>query len=250
MSASEEQRELRDMKAKAKRAQSAAARSGVTFAESTGIAPRKGGDSIGIEIRSSKSVQQSRKGGPRPVSSLFAETLDDTTAQERVNKRKREEASDSGAHAKKRVAAAFAAEKPKHAHGAGAQRAGTPAKGNGLVWCRDSLIVKVMDKTLGGGAYFKRKGCVVEIEAASGLVTVEMSDSGDVLQLPERSLQCVIPKIGKNVLVVRGDLAGQQAILAGIDVRKGTATVRVQRVGVESVVKLKFVCKFKPSNIT
>ena len=241
MSASEEQRELRTMRAKAERAQTAAASRGITFSESTGIAPRKGDESIGIEIKSTKPAQPSRKSVARQGSSLFAEGLQ-SEQPKRPKKRKRDQLSDPAGSRKTSTLASFELARVKGGNSGNAfAQKGKP----GFVWCRESLIVKVMDKVLGDGSYYKRKGRVLEVEAASGLVTVEMTNSGDVLQLPEQSLQCVIPTIGRNVLVVRGDFTGQRAVLIGINVRKGTATVRIDRTGVEAIVKLKFVCKFK-----
>ena len=241
MSASEEQRELRTMRAKAERAQTAAASRGITFSESTGIAPRKGDESIDVEIKSTKPAPPFRKSVVRPVPSLFAEGLQ-SAQPNRPKKRKRDELSDPAGLRKTSTRASFEVGRVQGGNSVSA----SPQMGKpGFVWCRESLIVKVMDKVLGDGTYYKRKGRVLEVESASGLVTVEMKNSGDVLQLPERSLQCVIPTIGRAVLVVRGDFAGQRAILAGINVRKGTATVRIDLTGVEAVVKLKFVCKFK-----
>merc|ERR1712166_1401104 len=70
-------------------------------------------------------------------------------------------------------------------------------------WLQEGIIVKVMNKKLSGGKYYKAKGVVKEVVQKYG-AKVRLNDSKAVLTLDQEDLETVIPKPGAAVLVVNG----------------------------------------------
>uniref|UniRef100_A0A7S3YPR8 DNA/RNA-binding protein Kin17 WH-like domain-containing protein n=1 Tax=Lotharella globosa TaxID=91324 RepID=A0A7S3YPR8_9EUKA len=119
-------------------------------------------------------------------------------------------------------------------------------------WLFKGLVVKCINKRVGGGAYYKKKGVVKRIHNKfEG--EVKMNDSGDVLRLDQEHLETVIPGIGKPVLVLNGGFRGYEAELLSLDddPKKDEPTVTVKIAAGEwegEVVKdvaLEDVCKLK-----
>ncbi|KAJ0403739.1 hypothetical protein ATCC90586_006549 [Pythium insidiosum] len=64
-------------------------------------------------------------------------------------------------------------------------------------WITKGIVVKVLNKKVADGKYYKQKGEVIGVKDKFA-ATVEMLESGDVLQLDQDDLETVIPKIGRQ----------------------------------------------------
>ncbi|EEY64363.1 uncharacterized protein PITG_02945 [Phytophthora infestans T30-4] len=93
-------------------------------------------------------------------------------------------------------------------------------------WVTSGIVVKVMNKKVGGGAYYKCKGVVKDVRDQF-CATVELMDSGDVLRLDQDDLETVIPKPGRKVKVVNGLGRGCTAKLLDISVNDYCARIRI-----------------------
>ncbi|KAG9400268.1 hypothetical protein AC1031_011180 [Aphanomyces cochlioides] len=83
-------------------------------------------------------------------------------------------------------------------------------------WVHQGIIVKVMDKNVGDGEYYKKKGQVLRVVDTFG-AQVRMLDSGDELRVDQDDLETVIPLVGKTVRIVNGIGRGALATLLSID---------------------------------
>lgn len=74
-------------------------------------------------------------------------------------------------------------------------------------WLFKDIIVKVMNKKIGGGKYYKQKGTVSEVVNRYG-AKVQMFDAAlGKVTIDQDELQTVIPAAGKDVLVLNGRYA-------------------------------------------
>mmetsp|Transcript_11366 Transcript_11366/g.46055 ORF Transcript_11366/g.46055 Transcript_11366/m.46055 type:complete len:410 (-) Transcript_11366:89-1318(-) len=94
-------------------------------------------------------------------------------------------------------------------------------------WLRPGIVVKVVNKELAAGKYYRKKAAVREVVADGHAAVVRVLDSGDELRLDEDDLETVIPNVGKTVTLLRGRHAGQRATLLSIDLDAFAARVRV-----------------------
>eukprot|EP00049_Salpingoeca_infusionum_P003530 m.67595 g.67595 ORF g.67595 m.67595 type:complete len:449 (-) comp12165_c0_seq1:229-1575(-) len=74
------------------------------------------------------------------------------------------------------------------------------------VWVTPGIVVKVMNKELGDGRFYKRKGVIKSVEGA--VAKVKIIDSKASLKLDQRFLETVIPRVGGDVLILQGKHAG------------------------------------------
>lgn len=93
-------------------------------------------------------------------------------------------------------------------------------------WVAPGIVVKVMNKTLAGGKYYKLKGVVEEV-IDRYIAQVKMLDVGDVLKLDQSQLETVIPSIGGKMKIVNGAYRGDTAILVSLDVDNFAAKVKL-----------------------
>ncbi|CEG42258.1 Protein containing a U1-type Zn-finger and implicated in RNA splicing or processing [Plasmopara halstedii] len=93
-------------------------------------------------------------------------------------------------------------------------------------WITTGIVIKVMNKTLGDGAYYKCKGVVEDVKDKF-CATVKLLDSGDVLRLDQEDLETVIPKPGRKVQIVNGLGRGCTAKLLEISVDNFCARIRI-----------------------
>lgn len=109
-------------------------------------------------------------------------------------------------------------------------------------WLFVGLVVKVLNKTLKGGKYYKKKGKVTKI-TDTYLADVTMLDSSDSIKIDQEELETVIPAIDKEVLVVKGKHRGRVGMLTSLDVDTFSVTVKLDskeevRLPYESVCKI------------
>ncbi|KAG5185239.1 antigenic determinant of recA protein [Tribonema minus] len=93
-------------------------------------------------------------------------------------------------------------------------------------WLHAGIVVKVMNKQVGGGKYYKAKGVVRRV-IEDFIAEVKMVDGGDRLRVDQDDLETVIPALGKDVLIVNGRCRGSIAELLALDVDNFCARVRV-----------------------
>ncbi|CAI5743995.1 unnamed protein product [Peronospora destructor] len=93
-------------------------------------------------------------------------------------------------------------------------------------WVVTGIVVKVMNKKVGDGQYYKCKGAVKDVEDKF-CASVELLDSGDVLRLDQDDLETVIPKPGRKVKIVNGLGRGCTAKLLNISVADFCARIRI-----------------------
>ncbi|RLN70600.1 hypothetical protein BBJ29_003746 [Phytophthora kernoviae] len=93
-------------------------------------------------------------------------------------------------------------------------------------WIATGIVVKVVNKKVGDGRYYKSKGVVKDVEDKY-CATVELLESGDVLKLDQDDLETVIPKPGRKVKIVNGIGRGSIAKLLDISMEDFCARIRI-----------------------
>ena len=131
-------------------------------------------------------------------------------------------------------------------------------------WLCPSLVVRVLSRSLHGGALFRQKGRVLSVDDDGRSATVALlspppfaSPSSSpsappvpppvVVQVERRELETVIPALGQPVLVVRGERKGRLATLTALSDDQFTCSLRMLD-DLSSVdgVQLESVCKTLP----
>ena len=94
-------------------------------------------------------------------------------------------------------------------------------------WLSEGLVVKVMNKRLANGKYYKKKG---EVEKVVERFTahVRIIESGDLLEMDQEDLETVIPAAGGRVRIVNGRGRGLDARLIAINEEKYSVDVRIE----------------------
>ncbi|CAD7956771.1 unnamed protein product [Amoebophrya sp. A25] len=125
-----------------------------------------------------------------------------------------------------------------------------------VCWVTPGIVVKVLDKNLKGGKYFKKKGTVLQVhdqEAAAAsstlspevigaiLVDIKMQSSeegvgGKKIRIPVRLLETVIPKVGREVAIVAVSSPhfAARGVLEAIDAKNFCCSVKIKTVVVSS----------------
>ena len=167
-------------------------------------AARSGSGSGGGGSSSGGGVFSAGGGGKRPMSSMEALML-----EERGRKEKAERAKAMQLEAEEAAMAASLPEARKE------------------YWLSEGLVVKVINKKLANGKYYKKKGEVEKVvERYTG--HVRMIETGDLLQLDMEDLETVIPSAGGRVRIVNGRGRGLDAVLLSINEEKYSVHVRIE----------------------
>jgi len=93
-------------------------------------------------------------------------------------------------------------------------------------WLTKGIIVKVLNKKLGDGVYYKKKGVVKQVHDLY-VGEIEMLDSGDTIKVDQNYCETVIPGIGGRVRIVNGGYRGELAELVKLNVDDFNATLRI-----------------------
>ncbi|KAN0043008.1 hypothetical protein ACTA71_010641 [Dictyostelium dimigraforme] len=83
-------------------------------------------------------------------------------------------------------------------------------------WIIKDIVVKIIDKELANGKYYKQKGYIVSVENEF-LAKVKLLDSGDVLKIDQTFLETVIPQINSTVIIVNGKYRGKEATIKEVN---------------------------------
>ncbi|CAM9894057.1 unnamed protein product [Chrysoparadoxa australica] len=93
-------------------------------------------------------------------------------------------------------------------------------------WLEPGIIVKVMNKNVGDGKFYKKKACVRKvIERYVG--EVKMIGTGEKLRVDQDQLETVIPKVGGFVVILNGRGRGSTGELKALDTDAFNASVKV-----------------------
>lgn len=116
-------------------------------------------------------------------------------------------------------------------------------------------MVKIMNKKVGGGAYYKAKGTVTALEPGNpfvGVISVPAASAAAastpasavatvLLKLDQADLETVIPAAGERVVFVRGNRRGAQGILRQLHIDDYQASVELVSGGAGSgIVKAEY----------
>lgn len=94
-------------------------------------------------------------------------------------------------------------------------------------WLYRGMIVKMMSKCLEGGRYNKEKGEVIKVDQRYKEAEIKFSDN-NVVRIPQRDLETVVPKPGGRLIVVNGYARGLLGTLLEIHTDKYNCDIRVE----------------------
>jgi DNA/RNA-binding protein KIN17 len=179
---------------------------------------RDGDDKISISLASTTKESSSQKTQLRGVASVFGLDGDSSSSGQPTGPSKQQ----SGRREIDALTQQFETRDQQH------KRRREEEDGRRLDhWLTTGIVVKVLNKKVANGDYYKLKGEVVAVKDRYG-ATVEMLESGDVLQLDQEDLETVIPKVGRRVKIVNGVGRGAIAKLLSIDVDKFCVSLRIE----------------------
>jgi DNA/RNA-binding protein KIN17 len=118
-------------------------------------------------------------------------------------------------------------------------------------WLAVGIVVKVMNKTLQGGDFYKQKGTVEKL-VDRYTAHVRMHEAGKLVKLDQEDLETVIPQVGGKVRIVNGTHRGAEGQLLSINVDQFSTSIKIQggmhggRV-VEGI-EYEDVCKLAPTS--
>jgi len=102
-------------------------------------------------------------------------------------------------------------------------------------WLMKGIIVKIVNKKIGGGKYYKKKGRVEKLLEGGFVGEICLlgeeggreGGGGARLRIDQEELETVIPAVGGRVLILNGKGKGIEGEMVGLDVEKYACTVRV-----------------------
>jgi len=98
-------------------------------------------------------------------------------------------------------------------------------------WLKKGIVVKIITKSL-GDKYYKQKAFVKDIVGEDKMAAViVLTSNGTKIRLDQSHLETVVPALGRTVLILRGELRGEQAILKDLDVDNFCAKLKVIETG-------------------
>ena len=92
-------------------------------------------------------------------------------------------------------------------------------------WIVKNIIVRVLNRDLAKGRFYKKKGVIVGTQEF--VAKIEMFESGKRIRIDQDDLETVIPKLGKQVLVLSGKKKGSIAIVESLDKTKYKAILEM-----------------------
>ncbi|KAK4526896.1 hypothetical protein GAYE_SCF29G4814 [Galdieria yellowstonensis] len=113
-------------------------------------------------------------------------------------------------------------------------------------WLEENLVVRVMNRELEDGYYYKRKGVIREVLDAF-VADVEILQLGDLVRLDQDDLEPVIPQPGGVVRVIRGENKGMNATVLSLDIERKSVSLKPDTEQNSSLVlndvPLHYICK-------
>jgi len=93
-------------------------------------------------------------------------------------------------------------------------------------WLHPDIVVKVLNKKVGEGKYYKQKGVVVEVMDRY-VATVRMLEMKGTIRVDQEELETVIPRLGGRVLIVNGAFRGEVGLLQTLNTDHFSATLQI-----------------------
>ena len=85
-------------------------------------------------------------------------------------------------------------------------------------WVREGIVVRIISKKLAKKSYYKQKGVVEKVkDKFIATILLEGEDCGTKVMVDQRDLETVVPKVGREVLIVNGKGRGQEAVIESMD---------------------------------
>jgi len=98
-------------------------------------------------------------------------------------------------------------------------------------WLKKGIVVKIITNSL-GDKYYKQKAFVKDVIGEDKMAAVVvLTSNGAKIKLDQSHLETVVPALGRTVLILRGQLRGEQAILKDLDVDNFCAKLKVIETG-------------------
>lgn len=94
-------------------------------------------------------------------------------------------------------------------------------------WILPGIIVKMMNKEVGDGIFYKKKGEIIKLKD-NYTADVKMIEAGKTLRVDQDDLETVIPGEGKQVMVLKGPHRGTIGILADVLVEEFKVIVELE----------------------
>jgi len=121
-------------------------------------------------------------------------------------------------------------------------------------WLEEGLVVKCLNKIIGNGKYYKKKGVVTPIRDSNAKdVQIRMQDDDTLLVVSLKELETVLPALNKEVKIVNleSEFLGQTAKLISLQEDTYSATVKMltghEKGETISGIEYQHICKFVPS---
>jgi len=84
-------------------------------------------------------------------------------------------------------------------------------------WLHKNIVVKIVNKEVGDGVFYGKKGTVVKVIEEFG-ARVSLLESEAVVELDQDDLETVIPKPGGMVLILKGPHRGSMALVKSLHI--------------------------------
>jgi len=116
-------------------------------------------------------------------------------------------------------------------------------------WLARGIVVKIINKRLGGGRFYKKKGRVEKLLEGGFVAELCLLGDGEGgrVRIDQEELETVIPAPGGQVIVLNGRGRGKEGVLMGLDEERYACRVRLREGKREVVlegVEYEDVCKF------
>eukprot|EP00747_Dinoflagellata_sp_TGD_P164856 gnl/TRDRNA2_/TRDRNA2_185377_c0_seq1.p1 gnl/TRDRNA2_/TRDRNA2_185377_c0~~gnl/TRDRNA2_/TRDRNA2_185377_c0_seq1.p1 ORF type:complete len:411 (+),score=106.90 gnl/TRDRNA2_/TRDRNA2_185377_c0_seq1:98-1330(+) len=111
-------------------------------------------------------------------------------------------------------------------------------------WVAPGLIVKVMNKDLAGGKFYKKKAKIEKVKQAFS-ADVRMLEGGDLIRIDQELLETVIPNVGKPVVVIKGTHRSRKATMKAVDFENFCVTVELDDGTEMEGLGYDEICKFE-----
>lgn len=93
-------------------------------------------------------------------------------------------------------------------------------------WLCPGIVVKVVNKKLRDGMYYKQKGVVRSVKERY-VAEIKMIKSQHTLSIDQSELETVIPAIGREVRIVNGEYRDETGQLVELDQKRFSVTVKL-----------------------
>ncbi len=204
-------------------------------AKSTVLKREEGAEKIVIAVKGAGGVGRKRKLGDAPgeIGNEIGDSIDQDPPPPLIHRGSKQARPmttlDQMMEDDRRVAAAEASRMEKLAQ---EQRRAKMLKGKRKKnWVRDGVIVKIMNRDLAGGKFYKRKGRIRSVVEKFGAEVEVIDGGGEAAVFDQDDLETVVGKVGDRVVVVNGPGRGEEAELLEIKVEDYCAKLRILETG-------------------